>query len=153
MYAISRLLLIALVALLGLASDTHADDWSADSGFSIKSQDDLDVDEGAGGKWFHSPFPWRASNRPSPLRQLGTSTKRFFARTRDWFSFAPKSDAIESDEGPGFPGWNRAGTGFGSEESEPEAASGGLFGSLFRRREPTKLELPHKWIALDRPEP
>ena len=44
-YAISRLLLIALVVLLGLAHDTRAEDWSADSGFSIGSPDDLDVDE------------------------------------------------------------------------------------------------------------
>ncbi len=149
----SRLLLIASVVLLGLQSHLRAEDWPADRGFSFESEDDLDFDESAEPNWLRSPFRWRSSNRPSAFRQLGTSTRRFFSRTREWFSFARNSDATEADEESSFLGLNRKRFPLAPQDAESEATSWRLFGPLFRRREPSQFESPHNWISLDRPQP
>lgn len=145
------LLLIALVALLALGRETRADDWTAGPGFSFKTDKAMDFDEPAGEKWLRWPFRSRSSNRPSALQQLGTGTKRFFARTREWISFAPKSNTAEADAQQGFPSWNRERFPLDTRELEPEETSGGFFRSLFRRSEPAPLRSPHSWIAQERP--
>lgn len=153
MKEISRLLLIASVGLLGLQSHLRAEDLPADRGFSFESEDNPKFDESADSKWLRSPFRWRSSNGPSAFRQLGTSTRRLVSRTREWFRFGRNSDATEADEESGFLGWNRERFPLASQEAESEATSWPLFGSLFRRSEPTQFESPHNWISLDRPQP
>ena len=153
MKEISRLLLIASVGLLGLQSHLRAEDSPADRGYSFASEDDPKFDASAERKWLRSPFRWRSSNGPSAFRQIGTSTRRFVSRTREWFSFGRNTGATEADEESGFLGWNRERFPLASQEAESEATSWRLFGSLFSRREPTQFEAPHKWIALDRPQP
>ena len=89
-----------------------------------------------------------AKARPSPLEKLGAGTKRFFAGARGLLT--GKKPAPTSRPTTQYAPWSQ---GIGDPPDRSGQKKKSWLGSLFRRKEPKRVESLKDWVGLPRLDP